>query len=130
MERRTGIWVDHHEALVITLTSFGATIERARSEAGKRSRSKQEPSPEGDARYHQKLKLYYDRIANLVKKSDEIYICGPGKAKLELRKVLKERAENTPRLLAVQPLDRLSDKQFLAHVRKHYEEPRAKSAGA
>ena len=38
MDRRTGIWIDNERAVIVTLTSFGTTIERERSEAGKRVR--------------------------------------------------------------------------------------------
>lgn len=137
MERRTGIWVDHDHALIVTLTSFGQTIERLRSEVGKRvrlsegSRSRTVFGPQDvsdelsrDARHQQKLQRYYDRIVAMVQKSDAIFVCGPGEARLELVKTLQQSAEMAPRIREGHPADKMTDRQFVAHVRKHYEQAR------
>jgi len=137
------MWIDHERALIITLTPFGTIIERERSEAGKRvrlaggSRSRTAYGPQDvadepsrDAKYRRKLDRFYDRVAALLEKSEEIYICGPGEAKQEVRRNLDDHPDMASRILEVRAADKMTDKQFVAHVLKYFDSPRPRRRAA
>ena len=140
MDKRIGVWLDHERALIVAITSYGLIMERIASEAGKRTRlaggsrsrtpyGPQEVAdePSRDARYQQRLRRYYDKVVHMIKDAEEIYICGPGKAKLELRKVLERYPSLQTRVRAVKPADKMTEKQFVAHVKEVFEQPRQRA---
>jgi hypothetical protein len=143
MERRTGVWIDHERAVIVTVAGFGTSIQRERSEAGSKARpgpGSQSRPPKGardaadekarEARFDQALRRYYERIARLLIAADEIYICGPGEAKYELRLRLIDSPAVAARILAVETAGRMTDRQFMARVRDVFAHPRPRARSA
>jgi hypothetical protein len=89
-----GIWIDHRKAVITELAPDGARLTGA-------------------------LNHYYDRIIAALPHQDGLYLFGPGEAKGELqRRLLKTH----PQVAAatIETTDKLTDKQIMAAVRKHF----------
>lgn len=127
MTRRTGIMIDDRSALVVSLTDFGTVIERERS--GLKTQGPREDRPVGDAdsagsddwkgEAPPGLGRYINRVAKRLERSGELLVCGPDEAKFQLEKRLRSRADL--RILDVRNAERVSDKKFVADVRKFFE---------
>lgn len=143
MGKSTAIWIDHERALLVTVAPFGLIIQRVRSELEKRSRmgggsraraagGPQEVFDETsrDARREQQLQRYYRKILQLLREADEIYICGPGEAKTELRKTLAGTSWGEARIRAVEAADRMTDRQFKAKAQAVFAKPRSQAGRA
>ena len=74
----------------------------------------------GDRRYGNRLNGYYDGVISLLRNADSIWIFGPGEAKVELKKRL-ERVELGGRIVSVETVDKMTDRQIAAKVRQHFQ---------
>ena len=139
MSTKTGIWIDHKKAVIISLDGEKEEVLTIESKAGKRvrlsggSRSK---LPYGtqefaagnrrDRKYMQNLKRYYSKICNRVKHSDSIYIMGPGEAKIEFKKHLEESKPLCGLISRIDNAGKLTDAQVAAKIRAHFGEEKKK----
>ena len=135
MSTKTGIWIDHKKAVIISLEDGNEKLLTIESKAGKRvrlsggSRSKfpygtQEFSADNrrDRKYRHNLKRYYAKICNCIKHSDSIYIMGPGEAKIEFKKYLEEFKSLYGLISKIDTAGKMSDAQLAAKIRKHFGE--------
>jgi hypothetical protein len=132
-----GLWIDHREAIIVTLTSgtvtdgalTGATEAVQALESGMekhvRFSSGEEQSAGEDTRdrrFTNHLNLYYQKVIEQIRTADAIFIFGPGEAKGELVKRLE--SENLGgRVLRVEPADKLTESQIAAKVHEHFASP-------
>lgn len=132
MKREVGLWIDHHMTVMVTVMNDMQEIQEIRSNVGKHVRLSGGLSPKkpnlsttstaedmGDRRYEGHLKGYYDGVITLLRNADSIYIFGPGEAKVELQKCLKQ-GELGERIVSVETVDKMSKRQIVAKVREHY----------
>ena len=130
MKTKSGIWVDHREAVVATVNWRGETLEVIPSNVEKH------PSHSGvangrvehdlfrrahddtrDRAYHEHLRRFYDEVIGAVLGSDSILIMGPGEAKHELRRRLEEK-HLEDRIRSVETADKMTGPQILARARE------------
>jgi hypothetical protein len=69
------------------------------------------------------LNIYYDAVIAAMRDAESILIFGPGEAKGELRKRL-ERNNLDGRIVAVETVDKMTDRQIAAKVRQHFPTPK------
>jgi len=124
MSIHAGLWIDHRKALVVIVTNRGEEMHEIPSNIEKSTRGKDgKGSGDGstqdmrDRKYWTRLNRYYDSIITILRDADTILISGPGEAKEELLKRL-ERAGLKRRVVAVETVDKMSDRQIVAKVRK------------
>jgi hypothetical protein len=131
MTKEVGLWVDHRKAVIVTIEN---QIERTRevtSEMEKHTRfssgthsklagNTQGPTAEDmrDRQFGDHLGVYYERIISLIRDADSIWIFGPGEAKVELENQLK-KDELGARIVGIETVDKMTDKQIAAKVRDH-----------
>lgn len=97
------IWLDHHEAKII---QFNPDISE--------TRHLKHP---GDDR----LKDFYHAIAKGVDGVNEVLVTGPGAAKDEFMKHIKQHDPDVARrVLGVETADHPSEGQILAHARQYF----------
>ena len=138
-----GLWVDHQEAILVTLTESGEQIQQIESGVQKQERRLGRPPgettpvsiasgevPPDDVRereYKDHLARYYDKILPHLQSAAEVLILGPGEAKMELKKRLTHIRAGAPRL-ALQAADKMTLPQIVAQVRHyfHQEAPRGR----
>lgn len=143
MKIKTGLWVDHQEAILVTLTESGEQIQHIESGVQKQERRLGRPPgettpvsiasgvvPPDDVRereYQDHLARYYQKIFSHLQSADEILILGPGEAKIELKKRLIHIRAVPPRL-TLQAADKMTLPQIVAQVRHyfHQEAPRGR----
>lgn len=139
MSTKTGIWIDHKKAVIISLDGEKEKVLTIESQAGKRvrlsggSRSK---IPYGtqefgagnsrDRKYMHNLKRYYSKICNCIKYSDTIYVMGPGEAKIEFKKHLEESKSLWGLISKIDTAGKMTDAQLAAKVREHFGEKKKK----
>ncbi len=136
MVRKVGLWIDHRKALVVSVSGndeeIGLVIsqveKQARRSPGSRHEGSFEPQqvPADDSRQRSgtgHLNIYYDAIIASIREAESILIFGPGEAKDELKRRL-EWIGLSGRIVGVETVDRMTDRQIAAKVRKYYADKR------
>ena len=132
MKKEIGLWIDHREAIIVILTDGGEEIRHITSGSGKHIRysgSSHSKTPEGlkevtsenqrDRKFGNQLNKYYDEVIAAISDAETIQIFGPGEAKGELEKRL-EHAGLKQHILAIETVDKMTDRQIAAKVREHF----------
>jgi len=132
MEKEIGLWIDHREAIIVTLTDGGEEIKHIVSNSGKHIRysgSSHSKTPEGlkevssedqrDRKFGNDLKQFYDEIIATIRDAASIQIFGPGEAKGELEKRIAHEGLKA-HILPIQTMDKMTDHQISAKVREHF----------
>jgi len=134
MKTKVGLWIDHRKAIVVAVTDKGEEIRLVISKAEKQLRRSgdsplkgpYEPQqvPAGDSRQRTlkgHLNIYYDAVIASIRSAESILIFGPGEAKGELKTRL-ERDNLGGRIVGIETVDKMTDRQISAKVRKHFAE--------
>ncbi len=127
MKKEIGLWVDHRQAVIVTLTDSGEQITRIRSDAEKQIRFAGGSRKDGlqttesirGKKLDSRLAKYFDDILVHIRDAEMIQIFGPGDAKNELAKHL-EKEGLKERIVAVETMDNMTDNQISAKVREHF----------
>ena len=72
-----------------------------------------------DRKFENRLNKFYDEIIASIRDSDFLQIFGPGEAKGELEKRIRHEGLKS-RILAIETVDKMTDRQISAKVRKHF----------
>ncbi len=133
MIKKTGIWIDHKEAILVALQDAQTTIERIESNAESHFRPSggwkasgtnvaQSVSKEqtADERRKHQLHAFYQEVIKAAGKTDTFYILGPGEAKLELAKEIKKIKGQHEKIAAVEACDSLTENQIVAQVKSFF----------
>lgn len=132
MAAKIGLWIDHRQAVIVTLTDRGADKTVIRSNVEKHARAAGTPGLTGpfkarmipaddrhEREFTEHLKIYYNRIIDAICKAESILIFGPGEAKKELKKQLEKNSLGE--LIAdIKTTDEMTGNQILAMVCRYY----------
>ena len=137
MKTLAGLWIDHREAVIVILSDKGEETRRIKSHVVKQlRRSGRSPSqasfeaqmmPADDSRereYSGHLANYYDEVISCLRPAKAMLLFGPGEAKGELRKRI-ERNKLDLRITSFETSDKMTERQILQKVRRHYLPSRA-----
>ena len=132
MKKEVGLWIDHRKAVIVTIENevevtrvvISNMEKHVRFSSGKRSKSPdnlQGSTAEDmrDRQFGDHLGRYYEGIVTLIRDADSILIFGPGEAKGELENLLKHD-ELGGRIVGVESVDKMTDRQIAAKVRDHF----------
>lgn len=132
MKKVAGLWIDHRQAVIVTVTDEGEEIRRIDSKMEKHvrfsggSHSKvpaalQEVTAENqrDRQFESHLGRYYDDVIACIRDAEFIQIFGPGEAKGELKKRLESK-ELGGRIVGIETVDKMTDRQIAAKVRQRF----------
>jgi len=132
MRKTAGLWIDHRKALIVVVTDKGEEIKLIISKVekqlgrsgGVRSTAPYEPQqvPADDSREREfmgHLNIYYDVVVSCIRDAEAILIFGPGEAKGELKKRL-ERNKLGGRIVDIETVDKMTDRQIAAKVRQYF----------
>ncbi len=139
MKTKVGLWIDHRKAVVVAVAEGGAEttliimskVERQPGRfRGKRSASRYESQKVSaddsrQRRFTGQLDLYYDAVIASIRDADSILLFGPGEAKGELQERI-EKSELRGRIVAVETVDKMTDRQIAAKARQHFRENRGR----
>lgn len=134
MTNHIGVWIDRKQAVLVILNEQGEQIRRLASGVSKRiqtDRKARSKNPNGtqplpaedrkDRQFIEKLNQYYETVTASLRDAASVFIFGPGEAKLELERMLA-RQKAAPPILAVEPADKMTERQIAAKVRKRFQQ--------
>jgi len=134
MRIKVGLWIDHRKAIIVAVTDQGDETTLVISKVEKqRRRSGDSPLkgpydplqvPADDSRqrtFTGHLNIYYDAVIASIRDADFILIFGPGEAKGEL-KVRLEKHHLGGRIMGIETVDKMTDRQIAAKVRQYFAE--------
>lgn len=132
MKTAVGLWIDHRKAVIAIVSENGEETREIRSNvekqpgrfAGERSTTPYEPQQVSADDSHERqftgqLHRYYDEVIASIRDADSILLFGPGEAKGELKKRL-ERDKLGERVVAIQTVDKMTDRQVAAKVHEYF----------
>ncbi|MFH1416404.1 MAG: hypothetical protein ABIH89_10015 [Elusimicrobiota bacterium] len=128
MKTKTGVWIDHRKAVLVTITDKKEEIKEIKSDLAKPSRatggsrSKNYagdiiPEDKIDRHFTLSLNRYYDEVISSIKNAGSLHIFGPGEAKQELEKRIKNKSAIKGEI-TIETTDKMTDRQIAAKVRK------------
>ncbi len=132
MSSTAGVWIDHRQSVVVTLTADGEHIAHIVSNVEKHPERAGDSPLKGSYEAHQvpadnsrqrvltgKLNDYYDTVIAALHDCENVLLFGPGEAKGELHKRLL-KGKLGSRVAAVETEDKMTDPQIIAKVRAHF----------
>ena len=132
MSKQVGLWIDHRKTVIVSIENEVEVTREIRSNMEKHvrfssgTRSDDPNNPQGstaedvrDRQFGDHLGRYYEGIVSFLRDADSILIFGPGEAKVELENRLK-RDELGGRIVGIESVDKMTDRQIAAKVRDHY----------
>jgi stalled ribosome rescue protein Dom34 len=120
MKRGVAVWIDHREAVIAAISGEVEATSRLESNIEKHVRfSSGEGGAEDqrDKRYANHLREYYDAVISRIGNADAILLLGPGEAKHELEKRLRDVGFGT-QIVGVETVDKLTDHLIAARARQ------------
>ena len=134
MKTKVGLWIDHRKAVIVALTDEAEEIKLIISKVEKqpgrpggiRSKTSYESQlVRGDDSRQRvltgHLNIYYDAVIACIRDAESILIFGPGEAKGELKNRL-ERGKLSGRIVGIETVDKMTDRQISAKVRLYFKE--------
>jgi chaperonin GroEL (HSP60 family) len=125
VKKHIGLWIDHRKAVIVIVTDEGEELKKITSNMEKHVRfaggtASEDGSTEDvrDRQFGNYLNSYYDEVIAVIRGADTLQIFGPGEAKGELEKRLEHKGLKPPRV-AVETVDKMTDRQISAKVREH-----------
>ena len=134
MTTKTGLWIDHRKASILTISEKGEEMKQIVSEAEKQPRRSGDSPLKGNYESFEipadnrrqraftgELNIYYDEVIAYIGDAESILIFGPGEAKDELKKRL-EGHHLGRRIVGIETVDKMTDNQIAAKIRQHFAE--------
>jgi stalled ribosome rescue protein Dom34 len=131
MTMQAGLWIDHRKAVIVMVSDEGdetrlveSNVERhVRYSGGAQSGTSHESQPgtgedTRERHFAGQLSKYYDEVVACIRDAEAILIIGPGEAKGELKARL-ERGGLSARIVGVETVDKMTDRQIAAKVREY-----------
>ncbi len=132
MRTNVGLWIDHRKAVIVAVTDKGEEIGLIISKVEKQRRRSGDSPLKGPHEPQQvpaedslqraftgHLNIYYDAVIASIRDAESILIFGPGEAKGELKQRL-ERNNLGGRIVGIETVDKMTDRQIATKVRQHF----------
>ena len=91
MKKQIGLWIDHREATIVTISDAGEVVQHLDSGVEKHIRfsGAEQGSAEDsrDRRFGNHLKAFFETVITHLRDAESVFIFGPGEAKGELAKL-------------------------------------------
>jgi hypothetical protein len=142
MATKAGVWIDHKRAIVVLVTGANKKIKNIAFDIGQlvrptgRSRSKHSYTSHDfvaedklERKVENDRKDYYDDVVALIRGAEAILILGPGEAKGEFLKRLKNKKLRGV-VAELQTADKMTDRQIAAKVGLHFAAPIANKSAS
>jgi stalled ribosome rescue protein Dom34 len=118
--RRAAVWIDHHEARIFHVEA--GSVDESWIQAPRRHVLRHEKGPAEERRHPDDARRFFHDVSVGLRDADQILVMGPGTAKLQLLRHLREHErELERRVVGVETVDHPSDRQIAAYVRRYYE---------
>ena len=113
------VWIDHSQAKVFHVGLSGQDeVDLHPHQPTRHLHHKANSIGSGHAGFD---KEFFAQVLNAISDAGEILIIGPGSARVELAKYLREQHSGIgERIVAVEAADHPSDREIAAYARKHF----------
>jgi hypothetical protein len=124
MKSNAGLWIDHRNAIIVTIAGKSEELKRVVSDIEKHVRysgagQQDPPEDQRDRRFAGHLNHYYDQVIAEIRDAESILIMGPGEAKGEFKERLGKEGL-AQRVVGVETVDKMTDPQIAARVRLQF----------
>ena len=132
MSTKVGLWIDHRQAVVVSMTEQGEKIEEIGSGVEKQLQRAGDRPLEGDYEavqvpaddrrqrdFTKHLNIYYAAVITAIRDAESILIFGPGEAKGELKEQL-EKNHLGGHIVDIETVDKMTNPQIAAKVRQYF----------
>jgi len=131
MKIEVGLWIDHREAVIVTVTAEGISEQVVHSKveghvrysggtgSGGRGSRAGEGEDKRERSFEGQLAKYYDEVIAHIGSAKAIFIFGPGEAKDELKSRLEHRGLGA-HIVGVEAADKMTQRQIAAKVRQRF----------
>src|SRR3954467_11773600 len=117
MNEQVGIWIDHQQAITVSVSGDRITTQTLDSEVGSHGRFSGSAHAAGEQQYEgrhgERLRRFYDRVIAQLARPQTLLIFGPGEAKLELKARLAATQTQPPDILDTETTGRLTEPQIV-----------------
>ena len=135
MEKQVGIWIDSKKAIIVSLdgqkeekiTEIDSEVENSVYHNKEGNKGTFSGSHHGDSetkfdnRKKEEMNYYLKSVMNYIKKSDYLYIFGPGETKTKLeQKIHDDKSLEKINLKAVETSDNMTLNEIVAKVKDFY----------
>ncbi|MGE3973700.1 MAG: hypothetical protein AB7F59_04155 [Bdellovibrionales bacterium] len=130
-KKNAGVWLDQSKAVIVLIDGKNIDVKKLKSSLKRHHKAtggSRKALPyvyNGGADGHneenkrkQELKEYFDKILEAVQDANKLYIFGPSAAKFGLQNQIESSGKI--KNATVEVSDNLTDRQIIAHVKKHY----------
>ena len=121
VKKEIGLWIDHRKAVIVIIKEGNEEVKKITSNMEKHVRFTSEDGRGEDVRdrqFENHLNSFYDEVITYIRDADSVQIFGPGEAKGELEKRIKQ--EGLKAQIAVETVDKMTDAQISAKVKEHF----------
>lgn len=123
MKTQVGLWIDHREAVIVTLVDQVQEIRCITSDIEEQVLTADAPHASQQDRHNKRfdahLSKYYWEIIDTIRDVDSILIFGPGEAKYEFQKKLESQGL-AKLIVGVETTDNMTEAQVAVKVRQHF----------
>lgn len=123
MKSQIGLWIDHREAVIVTLSDSSEEIECVTSDVEETVSDADAPHASHQDRHGRRVKAnlnkYYGKIITIIHNAGSMLIFGPGEAKYEFEKKLQRRGLNK-HIVAIETTDSMTENQIVAKVKDYF----------
>ena len=119
MNKNVGLWIDHSNAVIVFISGEENEIKHFNSDTEHHPHSNVDADDVRQGVRTEYLNRYYDEVISFISLAESIYIFGPGEAKGELEKRLKNESHGE-KIIMVDSADKMTEPQVVAKVRKHF----------
>ncbi|MCX6039094.1 MAG: hypothetical protein NTW99_14665 [Chloroflexi bacterium] len=132
MKKQAGLWIDHRKAVIVIVTEEGEDIQKIESGMGRHvhyrgasttkspySTQYQQGDDQLDNKFTEQLNKFYEEVIAHIRAAEAVLIFGPGEAKGELEKRIEHEGLKA-HILAVETVDKMTDRQISAKVRERF----------
>ena len=133
MKSNVGLWIDHRKAVLVFVSDAETKNRTIKSNVekqpgrinGERSLSQFErqliiADDIQERKFDYSLEKYFDEVYLDIKDAESILIFGPGEAKGELKKYIDKKGSGNL-VAGVESVDKMTDRQVIAKVRKYFQ---------
>ena len=133
MNKRVGIWIDQRKSIIVSIVDREIEVSAITSEVERNIKSSADsrcytPYAAQDApseqqwnnRRKNQLRDYYKEIIGKVEDAQDIYIFGPGEAKVQLETEINRRKALSSKVKRIEPSDKMTEQQIVAKVKMFY----------
>jgi stalled ribosome rescue protein Dom34 len=130
MKKEVGVWIDHRQAVLVTLIDQVEDIKRITSDVeeqvrysgdsvGSHDDTTEIRRDRQDRRFDAHLSKFFDEVIGSLRDADSILIFGPGEAKGELQKYLEGQTIGE-HIVGIETTDNMTEGQIAAKVRQYF----------